>query len=253
MKITGLILPILFTALLIQSCGNREINAKPVKLEFFETYSIHEINPQWQLAVFTSLHKEVDAKEKTSKTTTSDSISTLSELGTQRGLAAYVKNAGDYAIGVVSPKDKQTVDSILKRKDILTIFPKDLKFVWSLKTEPTYIGSKEKVYVLYAIRVPETGKAKIGGKDIETATADFDEIISQSLVELTMNEEGSDEWLMMTEENIGRILAICADGKVLSAPLVNGVIRGGKTQISGSFTSGEAEELAAGINAGKKK
>ena len=224
-------------------------------LQFFETYFPTEIANQWQQATMTSRQKEVKSEDLAPADSTDTlkpaSLSTLSDLGgSQKGLADYVKSAGNYALGFVSPEDKSAVDAILNRSDIMSIFPEDLKFMWSADLENIDTKSKEKAYMLYAVRVPESGKAKVGGKDIKTASTGYDQTNGKITVDLSMTEEGADKWAMMTSDNVDRIVAITMDDVVYSAPRVINAITGGNTQISGSFTIDDAKDLAGLLNGG---
>lgn len=224
-------------------------------LQFFETYFPTEIANQWQQATMTSRQKEVKSEDLAPADSTDTlkpaSLSALSDLGgSQKGLADYVKSAGNYALGFVSPEDKSAVDAILNRSDIISIFPEDLKFMWSADLENIDTKSKEKAYMLYAVRVPETGKAKVGGKDIKTASTGYDQTNGKITVDLSMTEEGADKWAMMTSDNVDRIVAITMDDVVYSAPRVINAITGGNTQISGSFTIDDAKDLAGLLNGG---
>ena len=224
-------------------------------LQFFETYFPTEIANQWQQATMTSRQKEVKSEDLAPADSTDTlkpaSLSALSDLGgSQKGLADYVKSAGNYALGFVSPEDKSAVDAILNRSDIIPIFPEDLKFMWSADLENIDTKSKEKAYMLYAVRVPETGKAKVGGKDIKTASTGYDQTNGKITVDLSMTEEGADKWAMMTSDNVDRIVAITMDDVVYSAPRVINAITGGNTQISGSFTIDDAKDLAGLLNGG---
>ncbi len=53
-----------------------------------------------------------------------------------------------------------------------------------------------------------------------------------------------------TSKNIGKILAIVLDKKVISAPSINGAITGGQGVITGSFTQAEANALAVQLRYG---
>ena len=54
----------------------------------------------------------------------------------------------------------------------------------------------------------------------------------------------------MTRDNVDKRLAIVLDGRVYSAPVIREPIAGGQAQISGSFTSEEAKNLAIALRAG---
>lgn len=230
-------------------------------LQFYETYFPGEIAGAWQQATMISRQKEVEVKDvdtlsvaKTDSTDTTkkaDKIKPLNTLGgSQKGLADYVKSAGNFAIGYVAPEDKSAVDAILDRADVQEVFPEDLVFMWSADLEKVDLKSKERAFMLYAIRVPENGKAKVGGKDIKTASTGYDDQSGKITVDLAMTAEGADKWAMMTSDNVERIVAITMDSVVYSAPRVINAITGGNTQISGSFSIDEAKDLAGLLNGG---
>ena len=58
-------------------------------------------------------------------------------------------------------------------------------------------------------------------------------------------------WAKMTGENVGKPIAIVLDNIVYSAPFVNGVIPNGSSEISGSFSVTEAQDLANILKSGK--
>lgn len=230
-------------------------------LQFYETYFPGEIAGPWQQATVISRQKEVEVKDvdtlsvakvdSTDTTKKADKIKPLTALGgNQKGLADYVKGAGNFAIGYVAPEDKSAVDAILDRADVRAVFPEDLIFMWSADLEKVDLKSKERAFMLYAIRVPENGKAKVGGKDIKTASTGYDDQSGKITVDLAMTAEGADKWAMMTSDNVERIVAITMDSVVYSAPRVINAITGGNTQISGSFTIDEAKDLAGLLNGG---
>jgi SecD/SecF fusion protein len=63
---------------------------------------------------------------------------------------------------------------------------------------------------------------------------------------LTMEFDGigANTWLRMTQKNTGKYIAIVMDDELLSVPIVNGPIEGGRTEIAGGFTMEEAEKMA---------
>ena len=247
-KINSIIYVILFSIILM-GCGRN--NLKPVKLEFFETYSFPEISAQYGFAVTLSHHNELTSVDSIfhylAEFKKEDSLGGIKT----KGLEDLIKSGTSNTIGYVYVKDTSKVNSILKRKDIQQLFPKDLQFVWSAKEEKTVFDPRLKMYILYAIRIPENGIARVNGKHIKTAVAEFNEISNSMMIDLEMTEEGSEILETMTRENLQKTIAICADRKVISAPLVFNAIVGGKTQISGDFSEEEAEELVASIMAGK--
>jgi SecD/SecF fusion protein len=237
-------------------------------LQFFETYMPSEIQSFWQEATMVSRTEEVIVEEvavdplDTAAVAAADSArkakqASLSSLGsTEKGLADYFKPVGDYAIGYV-PVDpnaeidqKELVDKILARADVMAVFPEDLRFMWGAEPESVSDKKKDKGYFLYAVKMPENGKAKVGGKDVKNATTGYDDQNGKVTVDLSMTEEGADKWAEMTGNNVNRIVAITMDNVVYSAPRVINPITGGNTQISGSFTIEEAKDLAGLLNGG---
>lgn len=65
-----------------------------------------------------------------------------------------------------------------------------------------------------------------------------------------MTIDGAEKWAQMTERNVNRQVAITMDNVVYSAPMVNEPIRGGNTEISGSFSIEDADDLAGLLNGG---
>ena len=86
----------------------------------------------------------------------------------------------------------------------------------------------------------EVGLSGDALKSANVGSGEFGEIT----VEFELNREGSDAFGNLTADNIGELLAIVLDGKVISAPNINQEIKGGRGVISGSFTLDEAQDLA---------
>jgi len=230
-------------------------------LQFFETYAPSEIAGQWQQASQISKQKEIEVAEVTDSTKVdssnvdSNKTQKLGDLtstlgGNSKGLAELVTPMGDYSIGFVSVENKEDVDRLLQRQDVMSVFPENLRFMWSADVEKLDKKSKTSGHFLYAISVPDNGVAKVGGKDIKSASTGFDQSSSLVTVDLKMSEEGADKWGEMTGDNVGRVVAITMDNLVYSAPRVINAITEGNTQISGSFTIDEAKDLAGLLNGG---
>lgn len=65
-----------------------------------------------------------------------------------------------------------------------------------------------------------------------------------------LNNDGANIFREITQQNIGQPFAIVLDGKVLTAPTIQGVIPNGSGEISGSFTMPEAMQISALLRAG---
>ena len=234
-------------------------------LEFYETYMPEQIQMQWQEAARLSKTNEVNIDDLTVADSASDSTAVTSDTAAstiatdtensisnaaKKSLAEFVVPVGGYAMGYVNTNEKSAVETILRRKDIRNAFPTDLKFMWSAKPESIDNKSKKTAYFLYACRIPDSGKARVRGEHVSNAKVDYDQTNGSIIVSLSMTDEGTSEWGRMTTENKDRIIAISMDSVVYSAPRVINAITNGNTQISGSFTFQEAEDLAGLLNGG---
>jgi len=101
--------------------------------------------------------------------------------------------------------------------------------------------------------VTEDGEIVLTGTDVKTATAQTGEDAmgnKEYVVELILNEEGTQKFAEATAANIEKAIAIVYDEEVISAPIVNEAITGGQAYISGMVDYAEAENLAASIRIG---
>ena len=73
---------------------------------------------------------------------------------------------------------------------------------------------------------------------------------NEPYVSVDFNSSGARQFGQITGANVNRRLAIILDGVVRSAPVIKERIGGGKAQITGSYTSEEAADLAIVLRAG---
>lgn len=85
---------------------------------------------------------------------------------------------------------------------------------------------------------------------LQNSQLEFDQTTGQPLVSLSFNSEGRDLFAKITKENVGKVMAIFLDGKVISSPVIREEIKNGKAQISGGFTPEEAKTLVRNLNYG---
>ncbi|MCC6162165.1 MAG: protein translocase subunit SecD [Acidobacteria bacterium] len=90
--------------------------------------------------------------------------------------------------------------------------------------------------------------AGITGRDLRNAKPSLDEN-NQPAVSFSLNQQGADKFGQLTAQNIGRQLAIILDGRVQSAPTIEGRIYD-EGRISGSFTSQEVQDLSLTLRSG---
>ena len=89
----------------------------------------------------------------------------------------------------------------------------------------------------------------ITGRDLRNARATLDEY-NQPAVGFTLNNGGVAKFSAVTGANVGRILAIILDGRVVSTPRIEGAINTADARITGRFTQQEANDLALVLRSG---
>ena len=156
--------------------------------------------------------------------------------------------AGGAIVGAAHKADMNTINAYLSDPAVRELFPADVDFKWSVKGD----DKNNDMFYLYAIRLDSPdGKALLDGSVIVDAVEAYSERGASAEVSMTMNATGAQEWARITEENIGSPIAIVLDGYVYSAPVVNGKIPNGSSQISGDFSIQEAKDLANVLKSGK--
>ena len=91
-------------------------------------------------------------------------------------------------------------------------------------------------------------EAKVTGADLQDARESRDEMGAPA-VSFEFNRNGASRFGRLTEQNIGKQLAIVLDKQVQSAPVIRSKITD-RGQISGRFTTQEAKDLAIVLRAG---
>ncbi len=91
---------------------------------------------------------------------------------------------------------------------------------------------------------------QLTGRLLQRAQLEFNGTTGEPVVSLVFNTEGKELFAKITKENVGNILAIFLDGRPISLPVVRQEISDGKAQISGGFTTKEAQALVRDLNYG---
>ena len=99
-------------------------------------------------------------------------------------------------------------------------------------------------------RIAVRRRVEVDGGDLKRASAGLDQQNGQWVVNFEFNQVGARRFADVSRANVGRPFAIVLDDKVISAPRINEPITGGRGQISGSFTSQSATDLAVLLQAG---
>ncbi len=118
---------------------------------------------------------------------------------------------------------------------------------FQLEMEPMDFGQGQMLRPLYLIDV----KPILTGDQLTDALSSANnERPGLWQVNFSLNNRGARTFAKVTGENVGRFLAISLDGRISSAPVIQGKIPSGSGSISGNFTNAEASDLALLLRAG---
>lgn len=93
-------------------------------------------------------------------------------------------------------------------------------------------------------------KVLMTGDMVKNAQVRIGGTFNEPYVSLDFTSRGGKVFATLTENNVGRRMAIVLDGIVKSAPVIRERILGGSAQITGSFTHEEASDLAIVLRVG---
>ncbi|CAA0190914.1 protein translocase subunit SecDF [Tenacibaculum maritimum] len=240
------------------------------ELQFWEVFTNIEVQNfffQANAKATEILKEKEEVKEEAKDSTKTDSIDDLlgasadsTKVNQQKSLFTYLypnvaqnQNQASSLVAQAKVSDTAMVNKLLKMKEIRSLLPKNLKyakFLWDYKAQPSADKTSE-IIGLYAIKSNRYDEATIDGDVIADAKQEYDQL-SKPVVSMLMNGSGTKKWAKMTGENVGKFVAVVLDNYVYTAPIVNGAITGGSTQISGGqMTVNEAQDIATVLKAGK--
>ena len=155
------------------------------------------------------------------------------------------------AIGYIDGKDTGILNGYFQLEAVKSKFPSNLAIMFG-KAELGNDGKTTSILPVYAVKVLEGNgpMAKLEGEHVSDARQDFDER-GRVAIKMSMDKVGERIWAKMTGDNIGKPIAIVMDGIVYSAPFVNGVIPNGNSEITGSYSVTEAQDLSDILKSGK--
>ena len=92
-------------------------------------------------------------------------------------------------------------------------------------------------------------KIAVNGDTLTDSRVSYDRN-GRPAVTTTFNTVGAKSFAKLTSENVGKRFAIVLDGRVLSAPVIQEAITGGYGQITGSFSTEQANDLSTMLRSG---
>ncbi len=231
-------------------------------LEFWETYSNQDpaVNQSLQLmndkvkAHLTGVVNDTNAvAKKDSAKPLNTNEQPLTSLISQQ-VDGKQQGFSSATIGLIRINDTAIFSNYVNLDIVKASIPATMRFLYGAK--PAGKNKQgESLLEIYAIRtVPGSDVPKLSGEYITDARQDIDPRTNEVLVSMSMNAKGAAIWEKMTGEAFKNktAIAIALDNYVYSAPGVNnGAISGGNSQISGSFTIPEAQDLSSILRTGK--
>jgi SecD/SecF fusion protein len=233
------------------------------KLQFWEAYTNQELfnfllQANQKLATIVKpedVAKEDVAKEKDSTDSAVDKLldgekdkETLRAENPLFTVLSINQSQASPVLGTSRVIDTATVNSYLRKKEIRSLLPSELryaKFVWDLPAKDSEIVN------LYALKGNRNGVAPIEGDVISNARQTFSQLGASPEISMTMKGSATKKWAKMTENNVGKFVAVVLDNSVYTAPRVNGKIPNGRTSITGQFSIEEAQDVANALQSGK--
>ncbi len=144
---------------------------------------------------------------------------------------------------VVNKDEGILVRSILARPDVQRLVPPDLEFAWGTRSQ--FVGGLENER-LYLLKKP----VELEGKFLTDAKPSFDQF-RKPIVNFQLTREGGRKFARLTGANIHKALAIVLDGRVESAPEIQGRISDrGQITMGGNATYENANDLSIVLRAG---
>jgi SecD/SecF fusion protein len=248
----------------------RKLLQGTASLEFWQTYTYQEIQP-FLLELNNEIRERIEAVEaettltEPEKSEDSELKSIEEELAAATGDATTATSAVEKAnplfaklqpfggntacLGLAHYRDTAAINAWFRESHIE--FPNDFVPAWSFKAFSAPEVEPDTFFELVALKDIAGKGAVLDGSVITSARVNYNQMTAAAEVSMTMNSTGAARWEVITEQNIGKQIAIVMDGSVYSYPNVQNKITGGNSQITGRFTQAEADDLATVLKSGK--
>ncbi len=165
-----------------------------------------------------------------------------------------IQRYGNDKIIILVPKGSniEKIKEIIKTTAKLDFYLMDRTHIFSKKPQqimknhillPSYKTSNNNS-LLYMVEE----KPALSGSCISNTQPVVDGI--SNAINFRLNSVGTKKFAEITKNNIGRLLAIVLDGKILMAPMINTPIINGNGSITGNFSSQEVQDLSVLLHSG---
>jgi SecD/SecF fusion protein len=152
-------------------------------------------------------------------------------------------------VGYARIADTGKINAYLHLPGIISMFPSNLKFLWTVKP----FDKEGRFLQLVAIKVTtRDGKSPLSGDIISNARKEHEQQGGGNPnIAMSMTPQAAQIWRRLTKDNIGKSIAIVLDNNVYSFPVVQNEISGGNSTITGNFNEREADDLVNILKAGR--
>ena len=224
-------------------------------LQFWEVYNLQELGKQLETADKNvqnylngiSSTDTAALNDTTNKTNANPLLSIMNPQGGQQLPNGKVQFPA--ALGYVLLQDTSKFNSYINMDRVKNALPSNVRFLYGIDERTGTAGPR--AFPIYAIKMqPGSEKAPLEGDAISGAQQSYDQK-GQASITMQMNPIGAKNWARLTEKNIGRPIAIALDDIIYSAPNINEPITGGNSEISGSFTVEQAQDLSKVLTSGR--
>jgi SecD/SecF fusion protein len=177
-------------------------------------------------------------------------IDSLNNLGVSPLMSLWSTSETPFLYNI---RDTATINAALKKESVASILrSKKIGWFWDVKPQSEITPGVDDLFLNF-VNLGRNGKPLLSGEVITDARADFDQY-ARNAVSMSMSATGARTWAKMTaaasaKNPRGRI-AIVLDNYVYTAPTVQNEIPNGNSQITGSFETEEAKDLANVLKAG---
>ena len=154
--------------------------------------------------------------------------------------------AASPVFGLVARTDTSAVRRMLADPGVRALLPPGTELLF---TSGPFEGAEpgaDEVYPILAINE----RVELAGDVVTDARTDFDTYTNAPQVSITMNSEGAGRWRQITSANVGKPVAVVLDDVVYTYPTINGAIPNGRTQITGTFTRQEVDDIVTILKSG---
>lgn len=250
----------------------RKLLQGTASLEFWQTYTSQEINPFLQelneeIKLQNEALESAEGKKEAASANTADTTKSIEEelasnLNTETSVSSDLMakenplfsklqpfGGNSACLGLAHYRDTATINDWIKNSHI--VFPGDFVPAWGFKAFSGEGVQPDTYFELVALKSVAGKGAVLDGGVITSARVNYNQMTAAAEVSMTMNSTGAAKWEVITEQSIGRQIAIVMDGSVYSYPNVQNKISGGSSQITGHFTQEEADDLATVLKSGK--